>query len=38
MKFIGVMKECILVGKTVLKRIIYWKGLIQGYSTHGGSG
>ena len=33
-KFIGVIKK----QKTVLKLIVHWKGLTQGYSTYGGSG
>ena len=38
MKFNGVVEQCIFAGKPVLKIILYWKGLIQGYNTYGGSG
>ena len=30
--------RCIFAGKPVLKIILHWKGLTQGYSTYGGSG
>ena len=30
-KFIGVMKQCIFAGKPVLKIILCWKGLVEGY-------
>ena len=33
-KFIGVVEK----QKPVLEIILHWKGLTQGYSTHGGSG
>ena len=31
-------KQWIFAGKPVLKIILRWKGLTQGYSTYGGSG
>ena len=31
-------KQRIFAGKPVLKIILHWKGLTQGYSTDGGSG
>ena len=37
MGIIRVMNQCIFVGKAVLKIILYWKGLIQRYSTCEGS-
>ena len=33
-KFLVVMKQCIFAGKPILKVILYWKWLIQGYSTY----
>ena len=37
-KFIRVMKQCIFAGKPVLKIILYWKGLIEGYRGGGVGG